>query len=811
MPLGPSAAAAVEIALKPVSFTTDSLGEYAHWDTPSYDIVTTGTPGEELWARVRLQDAGVRWDASQIFVSNVGAQFGTYSLDVYTSSDPAEDGSTIASLSSTGPANFGSLTITADIAPTYWVYIRIQDSGTGDVDRGTLRFLAKHTQRVEFVVSGNHGQASIPHGSTRVGIQGPNNVRGRTKVEVVILATDSITDAPDLHVLTATDGVLIRPPLTAETGEPALAWVVAPSITWSKTAWAKLDVPAGTYRFFHNAEVADILIGGLGGSALGIYTGPPNASYPDLTLIAGADLITDPTTGAVLAADETVTIATPTWLYLQSAYAGTFDAGGLDATGAAPFHMSWESLTPPAPAPPDPVVGSTRVLIVPGLLRVNGFTTVRASAGVLPPVAVGTPDQVYGTTTVEITAPVVVQGIPDPVVGSTTVAFLVTPDLSDNPPITYALEFTGDMIAVPAVPEAFPDVLSRKTQPLTVLTMPTPILVAGRPVVPRNLGVIDSTSTGHQGAGHIRAMPPAPVWDGSGYVNPPPLTTKPWVGRWVVDDLPDPPTDGFYWLGAPSAADGTAGIAASKRQWSPHGSTPHAPSWRSIYPFKPSVRAVDSFLPGGNIVHHPKGVHFNRQFIEHMWMDWGGPRRQPFTWVIACILASFPTTHYEHYVLDAGRDPDAVGFPRLADFQTSTPRTIDDGLAYRNLLSYSPHYARICARPNEQGPRTARVRSHGASRAPRMLYGVYNAGHSVVGDYSPSGPHHANGTIDNTSAQHHRYYVLGRANGHMSQDKASHVLVFEIRFWDYALTAKELAEQYDQLSSTYHFNRYRSA
>lgn len=352
--------------------------------------------------------------------------------------------------------------------------------------------------------------------------------------------------------------------------------------------------------------------------------------------------------------------------------------------------------------------------------------------------------------------------------------------------------------------------MSRRTTPATVLTMPTPTVADGRPGVSAHVVEIDSDVTLIQGPTHIHAIPdPNPIWDPrtSGWFHPPPNN---FGGRWTVDDLPDPShyAQGWYWLGDPTAADGTAGIQPRAHQWAPNGSTPHAPSWHSHFPFKPSVRSHDSYLPGGSVVHHPRGVHFNSHFIEHMWADFGSAHRQPFTWVMAAIIVNYPSTHYTHHLLDAGRNPDSVGFPRISAEQCNQTRAINDGLAYRTVLAVSPSVQSLSASQGTTPP-TVRSRANAAQR-PKMFFGVYNGVSSLTGAYDTGARYRQAGHISNSTLQQHRYYVLGRGRGVIGQNFASHILVFEIRYWRAALSTAQLDAEYAQLSSTYQFDRYRA-
>lgn len=355
-----------------------------------------------------------------------------------------------------------------------------------------------------------------------------------------------------------------------------------------------------------------------------------------------------------------------------------------------------------------------------------------------------------------------------------------------------------------------------KTTSLLVQTAAVPAVSDGRPVMPPLWVKSDSAPTVLVGPKHLHSIKdPDPIWDPNtgGWSNPPPPVKEPVPvakALWSVRDLPDPAhfNGGFYWLGDPSLADGTQNIQAACRQWSPSGSSPQAPAWRSFFPYKPSVRAYDAFLPGGTVVHHPKGVHFNSQFIEHMWMTFAGNHYQAYTWIVCAMVVNFPDAGYAHILLDSGRNPDAVHFPRISAAQCDTPRRIADGLVGRQLLAVRSNGLQLGA--DSVSNRQVRATVASAIR-PKMYVGIWNGTHSYVGAYSPGMTTLKQGTVNNThAAQIGRYYVMGRENNWISQDHASHMLVFEMRFYGKALDAAELRAQYNQLSATYQFNKYRA-
>lgn len=351
---------------------------------------------------------------------------------------------------------------------------------------------------------------------------------------------------------------------------------------------------------------------------------------------------------------------------------------------------------------------------------------------------------------------------------------------------------------------------SPRNQPSIVITTTAPAVVAGKPSTPKYWAHVTVIVTATLGPNDIRtAPPPAPLPSHNGYYFPPAPVAGPFSARWSVEYLPNPSaySAGYYWLGDPSSHDGTSSIQSGARQWNPDGGAAGVPAWRSFYPYKPSVTSATHYLFGGSSVHHPIGVNFNPHFIEHMWMDWGRDHRQPFTWLIAAMPTGFDSSSYTHYLLDSGRNPDAVHFPRLSADQTNTNRAIKDGLAYRNMLSISPSTVGACTRLNENEGATIRCRIDSALR-PKMFIGIYNGANSYAGAYSPGRRLLVKAQVDNSAAQEHRFYVLGRKNGVIGPGYAGHLMVFEIRYWDYALSGAALLEQYDQLASRHQFNSY---
>lgn len=337
----------------------------------------------------------------------------------------------------------------------------------------------------------------------------------------------------------------------------------------------------------------------------------------------------------------------------------------------------------------------------------------------------------------------------------------------------------------------YPRVLTR-----TVIAMPTPVVVGGKPTMPGLRAKIPLAKSTIKKITHGPAPKRAPKPGRTTTDHP----AKIRAGRWTVDDLPDPSGyGGWYWLGTPSGADGTAGIAKAARQWSATDDSRVSAAWHSRFPFKPSVSARDSYLFGGGVVHHPKGVNFNSFYVEHMWLEFGLNRPQPFTWVIACLVANWPSP--VQHVLDAGKAP-----PRsYSASEMAWPHRLggEANLGYRTKLELREHRVDIAA--SGSAGKTLRLK-HGVPSTPRMYLGVFDGAHSRVGVFGPEGKKTRKGDL--AIGATHRHVVLGRQQGWLDRNKASHLLVFEIRYWTDALSLDQLHDEYRDIASRWNFGAY---
>jgi hypothetical protein len=367
--------------------------------------------------------------------------------------------------------------------------------------------------------------------------------------------------------------------------------------------------------------------------------------------------------------------------------------------------------------------------------------------------------------------------------------------------------------------------LDLRATPLVVLSADTaPVIVRGLPTAPAYAVTLPVTVQATQGApDHIYVKDnPNPVWDPglSEWEYPPPSSG---VGdyRWTVYDLLDPTsdpsfTDGQYLLGDYNANDDSANYPTTAPgvspcfQWS--ASAPNGgPAWHSQAPFKPTVSGKDVIVNNGQKYNHPRGVCFSMSTDCHMWLDMGAIVAQPFTWVIVAMQAD--DTDNLHTILDSGKNPFSIsGAPAYTEKMLGDILTVNDGLSYRTTLHVSGQTTAIMNTAVSQNQGNGVFYSlppRAVLHAPRMYGMVYNGSNSMLWVKGTDVAQVVHGTVATGTGFQHRYYVLGRRNGYLSQDMGCEMYVFEMRFWKKALTEADMADQYSQLSSTYLFDAYK--
>ena len=306
------------------------------------------------------------------------------------------------------------------------------------------------------------------------------------------------------------------------------------------------------------------------------------------------------------------------------------------------------------------------------------------------------------------------------------------------------------------------------------LNMPGAAIRNGVPYVPAHWIKPPTSLAITNGTSHGRVIPdPDPV------THPLPSGYTSHTYRWTVSDLTAPGTTPY-----------------SLTDWAPHGGT--GPHWTSNSTYAPSVRQHTIF--GTNDQYHTftQSLLFDPSDVSHMWMDMGSAISQPFTFMFAGIIHSYPTRRYGHYILDAGKATPALDVRR--------DHRVADGLSYRSLMLFQRSSAILCTRPRVEDGVYAMSKHNYVPRA-RVMFGIFNGANSYIGYFDHENQVIKKGRVD---AKTHRYFVTGRRTNYVSDNLASHMTLFEIRYFNSALGHASLLANYRQLASVWKFSHYNN-
>jgi hypothetical protein len=257
------------------------------------------------------------------------------------------------------------------------------------------------------------------------------------------------------------------------------------------------------------------------------------------------------------------------------------------------------------------------------------------------------------------------------------------------------------------------------------------------------------------------------------------LTDKPhW--RWLVSDLKDP-GDSKYQL----------------TQWPEH--TGAGPTWYANY--TPTVQNRTDFNIKKNKKRKQRSVHFANTGVDHIYMQYPPGLPQPFTVIVTGIIHSYPTAKFGHYILDAGKEHELVNIKGGKDY------FFDENTDPRNVMLFMKHTARMATNtlPDLKDGKNIKIK-HSEKARPRMFYGVFNGEGSMFGAIDTKYNFKGSGELDDLGV--HRYFVIGRRTNRISDNRASHMSVWDIVIVHDALTLDEIRDIYHTVSSTYAFKEY---
>lgn len=332
-----------------------------------------------------------------------------------------------------------------------------------------------------------------------------------------------------------------------------------------------------------------------------------------------------------------------------------------------------------------------------------------------------------------------------------------------------------------------PSTINLRARLITTLDVSAPVFARGRPVLPV-YSMINSGSSFDvtAGAGHTEVKPPKhPSVKPKGGLEP--------HYSWDAGDLSNPPTNhGHYNLST----------------WREHTNltgTITKPVWESSGVWRPSVQ--DKVVYGSGNEYHTwdQCVHFDASGVEHMWIDMNSSITGPYTWVIAGMINYYPFKRYGHYLMDSGWASGAP--PAYADPDEDTQI---HKVGHRSLMLFQGSSALLGVHGKSDITYGKHIRSrHDELPRPRVFFGVFDdsgPNKSFVGAFDQWHRYGKWGTI--TSGITQRHFVLGRRAGWISDNLASHMTIFEIRYFNKALSAREIKAQYKHLAQKWDYWRY---
>jgi hypothetical protein len=178
---------------------------------------------------------------------------------------------------------------------------------------------------------------------------------------------------------------------------------------------------------------------------------------------------------------------------------------------------------------------------------------------------------------------------------------------------------------------------------------------------------------------------------------------------------------------------------------------------------------------------------------------------QPFTVVIVGIINSYPTAKYGHYLLDSGTEP-AIFDANMTgkDFYPN------EGTNPRNVLLFQKTRARIAVnqQPNADLKTCDKnIKSKHTEKArPRFFYGVFNGNSSRVGTMDTKYKFDQTGALSNYGGS--TKFSIGRRVNRISDNRASHMGLWDVTFFHRALSIEELTNYYQEMANTYQFKEY---
>jgi hypothetical protein len=345
---------------------------------------------------------------------------------------------------------------------------------------------------------------------------------------------------------------------------------------------------------------------------------------------------------------------------------------------------------------------------------------------------------------------------------------------------TVKLEVSSKAFNTVSYTPSFKDINQIRTLTSVKLTFPDPAIINGKPYSPdywSHLEGIYSATANNSGTITVVEDPVIPPFD--------PGSDRPGQQAyvWKASDL---------------------SVTNKLSKWPAHSG---GPAWNSSRGYEPSVKSRVTFGSNGKYHTQSKGVLFDYHDVEHMWLRLPQAKSDDFTWMICGIILSYPTARYGHYVLDHGYN--TKGFKTLPKTEATAKNLNESG--YRAAMLYQRHSALMGSHTGSDlaaNGKHVRIENNYLTK-PRVMYSIWNNGASnnkgTIGTIGRRYHKSKTGTIDNKTM---RDFVIGRRFDKVSQALASHMVIFEIRYFPRALGRTEIRRNANNLASIYKFGRY---
>lgn len=321
------------------------------------------------------------------------------------------------------------------------------------------------------------------------------------------------------------------------------------------------------------------------------------------------------------------------------------------------------------------------------------------------------------------------------------------------------------------------------------MTMSTPVFVAGKPITPKyqNIQAFTAATSG----AYVYTDPVSP----SSINHILPVTP---TYRWITTDI--------------GGADDSQVLS-----WPEHVTPASNPAWTSTMAYGPTVHPHERFVDReATYVTYSRTLHFTDHLGEHMWMSMPAnafPTTvtnvtpfQPYTWMIVAMLHPMFTQDQSITLLDAypNATTPADYSQQISDDEDTT---LNDGTGnFRSTVKFTPPGRAILS----GNVSTTLSRPWILNYKPCVYFATFGSttSNSTLAAYGENYFQRIQG-IAGSMSNYQQGFMMGRTNGQMNRRNLSTMTMFEVAFYNRALTTIEQRKVADYLAAVYQFQKYR--